>query len=179
MALFALVDGNNFYVSCERVFRPSLKSWPVVVLSNNDGCCIARSNEAKALSIKMGGKVGLAARRQTWPLRWQKCLTVNSPSTSATTTSMCWGASARLTTSRSPSLMPASTIEVPRTCQKNVAAGCVTIRSLRSQRLTAQSAAGEGKPAQTVPSTIGSGKGPLDSKRVAVGGKWLYIYTVV
>ena len=54
MALFALVDGNNFYVSCERVFRPSLKSWPVVVLSNNDGCCIARSNEAKALNIKMG-----------------------------------------------------------------------------------------------------------------------------
>ena len=54
MALFALVDGNNFYVSCERVFRPSLKHWPVVVLSNNDGCCIARSNEAKALNIAMG-----------------------------------------------------------------------------------------------------------------------------
>ena len=54
MALFALVDGNNFYVSCERVFRPSLKHWPVVVLSNNDGCAIARSNEAKALGIKMG-----------------------------------------------------------------------------------------------------------------------------
>ena len=58
--------------------------------------------------------------------------------------------------------MPVSTIEVPRTCQKKVAAGCVTIRSLRSQRLTAKSAAGEGKPAQTVPWTIGSGKGPLD-----------------
>jgi DNA polymerase V len=52
--MFALVDGNNFYVSCERVFRPSLNGIPVVVLSNNDGCAIARSNEAKALGIKMG-----------------------------------------------------------------------------------------------------------------------------
>lgn len=52
--MFALVDGNNFYVSCERVFRPSLQHTPVVVLSNNDGCAIARSNEAKALDIKMG-----------------------------------------------------------------------------------------------------------------------------
>ena len=52
--MFALVDGNNFYVSCERVFRPSLEGVPVVVLSNNDGCAIARSNEAKALGIKMG-----------------------------------------------------------------------------------------------------------------------------
>jgi DNA polymerase V len=52
--MFALVDGNNFYVSCERVFRPDLNGRPVVVLSNNDGCAIARSNEAKALGIKMG-----------------------------------------------------------------------------------------------------------------------------
>jgi DNA polymerase V len=52
--MFALVDGNNFYVSCERVFRPSLATRPVIVLSNNDGCAIARSNEAKALGIKMG-----------------------------------------------------------------------------------------------------------------------------
>lgn len=52
--MFALVDGNNFYVSCERVFRPSLNGLPVIVLSNNDGCAIARSNEAKALGIKMG-----------------------------------------------------------------------------------------------------------------------------
>ncbi|MDT8992646.1 Y-family DNA polymerase [Curvibacter sp. APW13] len=52
--MYALVDGNNFYVSCERVFRPSLTDRPVVVLSNNDGCAIARSNEAKALGIKMG-----------------------------------------------------------------------------------------------------------------------------
>lgn len=52
--MLALVDGNNFYVSCERVFRPSLNGRPVVVLSNNDGCAIARSDEAKALGIKMG-----------------------------------------------------------------------------------------------------------------------------
>lgn len=52
--MFALVDGNNFYVSCERAFRPSLKNRAVVVLSNNDGCAIARSNEAKTLGIKMG-----------------------------------------------------------------------------------------------------------------------------
>jgi len=52
--MYALVDGNNFYVSCERVFRPSLQGRPVVVLSNNDGCAIARSNEAKALGIGMG-----------------------------------------------------------------------------------------------------------------------------
>jgi len=52
--MFALVDCNNFYVSCERVFNPSLNGRPVVVLSNNDGCIIARSNEAKALGIAMG-----------------------------------------------------------------------------------------------------------------------------
>ncbi|HDR06689.1 MAG TPA: DUF4113 domain-containing protein, partial [Candidatus Coatesbacteria bacterium] len=50
----ALVDCNNFYVSCERVFRPGLEGVPVVVLSNNDGCIIARSDEAKALGIAMG-----------------------------------------------------------------------------------------------------------------------------
>lgn len=52
--VFALVDGNNFYVSCERVFDPRLEGRPVVVLSNNDGCVVARSNEAKALGIGMG-----------------------------------------------------------------------------------------------------------------------------
>jgi len=51
--VYALLDGNNFYVSCERVFRPSLRGRPVIVLSNNDGCAIARSNEAKALGIAM------------------------------------------------------------------------------------------------------------------------------
>jgi Nucleotidyltransferase/DNA polymerase involved in DNA repair len=52
-----LVDCNNFYVSCERIFRPDLKNVPVVVLSNNDGCIISRSNEAKKLGIKMGEPV--------------------------------------------------------------------------------------------------------------------------
>lgn len=51
---FALVDVNNFYVSCERVFRPKLEGIPMVVLSNNDGCAVARSNEVKALGVKMG-----------------------------------------------------------------------------------------------------------------------------
>jgi hypothetical protein len=50
----ALVDCNNFYASCERVFQPALRGKPVVVLSNNDGCVGARSNEAKALGIVMG-----------------------------------------------------------------------------------------------------------------------------
>ena len=54
MDMYALIDGNNFYVSCERVFRPSLCGKPVVVLSNNDGCAISRSNEAKALGVRMG-----------------------------------------------------------------------------------------------------------------------------
>ena len=52
--MFGLVDCNNFYASCERVFNPSLNGKSIVVLSNNDGCVIARSNEAKALGIKMG-----------------------------------------------------------------------------------------------------------------------------
>ena len=57
--LYALVDCNNFYVSCERVFNPALNCKPVVVLSNNDGCIIARSNEAKALDIPMGAPLHL------------------------------------------------------------------------------------------------------------------------
>jgi len=52
--MFVLADCNNFYASCERLFRPELNGKPVVVLSNNDGCVIARSNEAKALGIAMG-----------------------------------------------------------------------------------------------------------------------------
>lgn len=52
--MYALADCNNFFASCERVFRPDLQGKPVIVLSNNDGCAIARSNEAKALGIKMG-----------------------------------------------------------------------------------------------------------------------------
>ena len=52
--MYALADCNNFFASCERVFRPDLQGKPVIVLSSNDGCAIARSNEAKALGIKMG-----------------------------------------------------------------------------------------------------------------------------
>lgn len=52
--MFALVDCNNFYASCERLFRPDLRDKPIIVLSGNDGCVIARSNEAKALGITMG-----------------------------------------------------------------------------------------------------------------------------
>ncbi|UOQ75151.1 hypothetical protein MUN79_28590 (plasmid) [Hymenobacter cellulosilyticus] len=52
--MYALVDCNNFYVSCERVFQPRLEGRPVVVLSNNDGCLISRSAEAKALGLLMG-----------------------------------------------------------------------------------------------------------------------------
>ena len=52
--MFALIDANNFFCSCERVFNSKLDGKPVIVLSNNDGCAIARSNEAKALGIKMG-----------------------------------------------------------------------------------------------------------------------------
>ena len=53
-ARLALVDVNNFYASCEAVFNPKLKGRPLVVLSNNDGCVVARSAEAKALGVKMG-----------------------------------------------------------------------------------------------------------------------------
>ena len=52
-ASFALIDGNSSYCSCERVFAPKLKGRPAVVLSNNDGCAVARASEAKALGIRM------------------------------------------------------------------------------------------------------------------------------
>jgi len=57
--LVALVDCNNFYASCERVFKPHLEGKPIVILSNNDGCIVARSNEAKALGIPMGAPLHL------------------------------------------------------------------------------------------------------------------------
>lgn len=65
--MFALVDVNSFYASCETVFRPDLEGKPVVVVSNNDGCIISRSAQAKALGIKMGApyfKVKDELRRQ-------------------------------------------------------------------------------------------------------------------
>ena len=52
--MIGLADCNNFYASCERVFNPRLKNKAVIVLSNNDGCVIARSNEAKKLGVRMG-----------------------------------------------------------------------------------------------------------------------------
>lgn len=62
--MFALIDGNSFYCSCERAFDPRLRSVPVVVLSNNDGCVIARSHEARDLGIKMGEPYHLVRQRQ-------------------------------------------------------------------------------------------------------------------
>src|ERR1700722_12451376 len=77
-APIALVDCNNFYASCERVFQPKLRGLPVVVLSNNDGCVIARSNEAKALGVVMGApwhlcresfaKAGIVVRSSNYTL---------------------------------------------------------------------------------------------------------------
>ncbi len=52
--MFALVDCNNFYASCERVFNPNLRDKPISILSNNDGCVISRSDEAKAIGLSMG-----------------------------------------------------------------------------------------------------------------------------
>lgn len=76
--LLALIDGNNFYVSCERVFQPRLRDRPVVVLSNNDGCIVSRSAEAKALGIPMGApwftwkrqaaRLGIVALSSNYPL---------------------------------------------------------------------------------------------------------------
>ncbi|GGH36806.1 SOS mutagenesis and repair protein UmuC [Mangrovimonas yunxiaonensis] len=57
MGMYALVDCNNFYVSCERVFNPNLQGQPVAILSNNDGCVISRSDEAKALKLPMGAPI--------------------------------------------------------------------------------------------------------------------------
>ncbi len=61
--MFGLIDGNSFYCSCERAFDPRLRTLPLVVLSNNDGCVIARSNEAKDLGLKMGDPWHLVARK--------------------------------------------------------------------------------------------------------------------
>src|SRR5674476_350948 len=94
--LFVLVDGNNFYVSCERVFNPKLEGRPVVVLSNNDGCAVSRSAEARALGIKMAvpwfqmkdmaKKHGIVALSSNYALyadmssRMMSCLLYTSPS---------------------------------------------------------------------------------------------------
>jgi DNA polymerase V len=68
---FGLIDGNSFYASCERAFAPQLQGQPVVVLSNNDGCAIARTAEAKALGIKMGDAWHLVRdRAELRPVQW-------------------------------------------------------------------------------------------------------------
>src|SRR5688572_27517274 len=59
--MYALVDCNNFYASCERLFDPSLENKPIIVLSNNDGCVVARSEEAKKIGIGMGAPAYLIA----------------------------------------------------------------------------------------------------------------------
>lgn len=69
--MFGLVDCNNFYCSCERVFNPGLRTQPVVVLSNNDGCIIARSNEAKALGIEMG--TPFTKQKNCWSVKRLPC----------------------------------------------------------------------------------------------------------
>ncbi|WP_395498090.1 Y-family DNA polymerase [Rickettsiella endosymbiont of Litargus connexus] len=75
MAYFALADCNNFYVSCERVFNPALEKQPIIILSNNDGCIISRSNEAKALGIPMGAP---AFKYRDWVRRGQiRCFSSN------------------------------------------------------------------------------------------------------
>ena len=61
--MFALIDGNSFYCSCERAFDPRPRKVPLVVLSNNDGCVIARSHEARDLGLRMGEPYHLARRR--------------------------------------------------------------------------------------------------------------------
>ena len=59
ITMYGIIDCDNCYVSCERVFRPDLNGKPVVVLSNNDGCVVARSNEAKRMGISEGGVLGV------------------------------------------------------------------------------------------------------------------------
>ncbi len=72
VAMFALIDGNSFYCSCERAFDPRLRGKPVVVLSNNDGCVIARTNEAKDLGLKMGEPWHIASKRpELRPVIWK------------------------------------------------------------------------------------------------------------
>jgi nucleotidyltransferase/DNA polymerase involved in DNA repair len=79
--MFALLDGNNFYASCERVFQPRLVGRPVVVLSNNDGCAIARSDEAKALdslNLRYGrgtvrlASAGTAEKKRQWTIKQER-----------------------------------------------------------------------------------------------------------
>ena len=70
--MFALIDGNSFYCSCERAFEPKLRGVPLVVLSNNDGCAIARTDEAKDLGVKMGDPWHIISKRpEMKPVQWR------------------------------------------------------------------------------------------------------------
>ena len=74
--MYALIDCNNFYASCERLFRPDLRNQPIVVLSNNDGCVIARSNEAKYIGIAMGEpyyKIKRLCKKGGFKIQVQQC----------------------------------------------------------------------------------------------------------
>ena len=72
MPTFGLIDGNSFYCSAERAFAPDLRGVPLVVLSNNDGCAVARTTEAKTLGVKMGEPWHLAMRRPDWQsVQWR------------------------------------------------------------------------------------------------------------
>ncbi|MBK7433691.1 MAG: hypothetical protein IPI66_07160 [Chitinophagaceae bacterium] len=83
----AIIDCNSFYAACERLFKPSLLGKPVVVLSNNDGCIVSRTDEAKALGIKMAGPLLMGAKE----ILKQHCGWLSSP---AITTSMATSAGA-------------------------------------------------------------------------------------
>ena len=90
--MFALADCNNFYASCERVFRPDLQGKPVIVLSSNDGCAIARSNEAKALGIKMGDplfKIRDIVNKHNVAVCRSWCSTARLPTGTATSVHCC------------------------------------------------------------------------------------------
>ncbi|SAJ83195.1 DNA polymerase V subunit UmuC [Klebsiella aerogenes] len=79
--MFALVDVSSFYASCETIFRPDLRGKPVVVLSNNDGCVIARSAEAKKLGIKMGIRISNAKTSSACMKWFASVQTMNSTRT--------------------------------------------------------------------------------------------------
>ena len=88
MKYYALVDVDNCYVSCERSFRPDLEGKPVVVLSNNDGCVVARSNEAKAMGIQAGTPFYQLSR--LFPGQPIYAFSSNSPTVGVSWSISCW-----------------------------------------------------------------------------------------
>lgn len=90
--MFALVDGNNFYASCQQLWEPELRGKPLVVLSNNDGCAIARSSEAKMLGIKVGYpalELGQMVRRHGLQIP-SASFTLNGDMYARSVSSNCW-----------------------------------------------------------------------------------------